>query len=285
MNGRRRRLDARQPSRRATGASASEVSMLTSMNSRGEAERRIYSRPPIQEVLIQVAVAEGALSNAAVPGQLYERVRGEYPSDITTEVRLQVPTAAAALVSGEVQVNRAARHVFSGLEPNKKLILGGDRMSVNALPPYEGWEQLLERFNRAAEALFAARPELQADSLTIRYINRVIVPEPPINTDDYFTVPVRTAEEGTASFAAFSLRVQSILTEDPITCTTSFSSIEAAEGRDGVDFVIDIELDRPTSDLDRRTPSAWVAALEDLHIRENREFESMITDHCRGLFE
>lgn len=255
------------------------------MSSHGETGRRIYARPPIQEVLIQVAVAEGGLSNAAVPGQLYERVRQEYPSDITTEVRVQIPAAAAGLASGGLRVDRATRQVFSGVEPNKKLILAAERLSANALPPYEGWEQLLGRFSRAAEALFAARPELQADILAIRYINRVVVPDPPINTDDYFTVPVRTAEEGTAPFAAFSLRVQSVLTEDPITCTTTFSSIEAEGGRDGVDFMIDIELERPIEDLERKKPSAWINALEDLHVRENREFESMITDRCRGLFE
>ena len=260
------------------------MSILNWMNGEGEAipGRRSYTRPPIQEVLIQVAVPPGALTNAAVPGQLYERLRSEYPADVATEVRVPGPSSIAELASAAVRVDQATRHIFTGSAPNKKLILGAERLSANALPPYEGWECLLGRFNRAATALFDARSELEATGLTIRYINRIVIPG-DINTDDYFTVPVRTAEEGTAPFANFMLRVQSVLTDDPITCITGFSSADPEDG--GTPFMIDIELGTPIGDLDQKDPSTWVAALEDLHRREILEFESMITDDCRRLFD
>ena len=182
--------------------------------------RRIYRNPPIQEVLIQVAFAKGALANAAVPGQLYERVRAEYPSDIETQLGIPVPVVVTEADVTTMQVERTLRHVFSDGERNRKLILTSEHLSANALPAYEGWEALLGRFERAATALLQAEPDLEASDLAVRYINRVSTPPPPVSTDDYFTVPVRTAEEGTAAFNGFTLRVQSVLADDPILCTT-----------------------------------------------------------------
>lgn len=245
--------------------------------------RHIYPHPPIQEVLIQVAMPPGALGSAAVPGQLYDRLRDHYPADVETEIRTQVPVGAAELATAGVRIEQTSRYVLTGREANQKLILGSDRLSVNALPEYEGWQSLLARFTTAADALFDARAELEATAVSIRYINRIVVPEPVVNTDDYFAISVPTAGEGTAPFSAFSIRVRSVLTDDPITCTTSFSFGGADDS--GIAFLLDIELTRPLGDADPRQPASWLGILEDLHARENREFESLITDRCRELFE
>lgn len=246
--------------------------------------RRQYTRPPIQEVVIQVILEPGSLDNAAVPGQLYERVRREYPVDVQTEVQVQVPVAPSDPASAGVPALRQiARHVFNDDSMCKKLILTGETLSANALPPYEGWEALRDRFDRAASALFDARAELCARTLSIRYINRIVIPEILINTDDYFTIPVQTAEEGTAPFSAFSIKVQSVLTDDPIECIVTFNS--AGQSVDGLTYIVDIEMSRPVEPTIGRVPADWVSLLEDLHRRENLEFESIITDRCRRLFE
>lgn len=247
--------------------------------------RRQYSQPPIQEVLIQVSLPPGSLENAALPGQLYERLRDAYPADVQTEIQVQVPVGLGDPASaGPPILRQASRYIFASEEGEKKLILGNNHLSANALPPYEGWEDLSNRFTLAASALFDVRPELAADTLSVRYINRVVIPEKSINTDDYFTIPVRTAEEGTAPFTAFSITVQSVLGDDqsPVICKTAFSSGEVTEA--GLTYFIDIELSHKVNEVDSKQPGQWRLILEDLHSRENSEFESIITDQLRRLF-
>ena len=219
-----------------------------------------------------MSLPPGSLENAAIPGQLYERLRSEYPTDIQTEIQVQMPVGSTD--AGPSLVRPAARYIFASDAVNRKLILSSSTLTVNALPPYEGWENLLARFESAASALFDARPELSANALSIRYINRVTIPEQSINTDDYFTIPVRTAEEGTAPFTAISIAVQSSLGDDErsISCTTTFASGEASKA--GLVFTIDIELSRALADSDPKRPGDdWDEILDDLHKRENQEFE------------
>lgn len=243
--------------------------------------RRVYEHPPIQEVLIQASLGAYA-PNAATPGQLFERLRREYPLDIETQAPvIQLPPGSE--IVGQFPAVGPVRYLFRNEEKNRFVILADDKLSANTVPPYEGWDELLARFMRAACALLDARPEVQITELSVRYINRVVIPESPINTDDYFTIPVRTAEEGTAPFSGFALQVQSVLTDDPVTCSTGFFTA----GQDGNDLVyrIDLELTRPVPASLARDSEAWLPLLQDLHLRENAEFESIVTDRCRRLFD
>lgn len=244
------------------------------------APRREYPNPPILEVVCQVTFAEPVPWSAASPGLLYGRIRDAYPAAPKTQ------TAIEAEFEGEtsgVKVGRGTqRYVYSTEDQSRKLVANELSLSVNALLPYEQWESLSKRFRSALAIYESEIAKFTPRTVSLRYINRIVVPADSIETTDYFTVPVVTTHQPGARVHGFVSRSRSTSPESSITTTVTFASIgHDIEGEAA--FILDIELEVPT-------PSdATFDILEDLvgqlHYWENHEFESSITDKCRELFQ
>ncbi|GAA4296027.1 TIGR04255 family protein [Mycobacterium paraffinicum] len=243
------------------------------------APRRKYPNPPIVEVICQVTFTEAVSWSAASPGLLYARIRDDYPAEPNAQTAIE---ASVDGENGQLQVKRGGlRFVYSNSDQNRRLVANEDNLSVNALPPYENWDSLATRFR---EALKAFRDEFGAftpAAVSLRYINRVIVPGESVRPTDYFNVPVVMAHQPDSRTRAFVSRSESISAETSIETTVTFASVaHAVEGESA--FMLDIDLSIPApsdADVDQMVELATV-----LHKWENHEFESSITDACRKLF-
>ncbi|SDE92351.1 TIGR04255 family protein [Mycolicibacterium neoaurum] len=247
----------------------------------GVATRREYPNPPIVEVVCQVAFAEPVHWSAASPGLLYGEIRGEYPAEPKAQ------TAIEAEINGETsnfQVARGAqRFVYSNDEQNRRLVANESHLSVNALAPdYEQWDSLAERFQRAMSSFERAIAKFTPKTVSLRYINKIVVPSREVNLSTYFTVPIVVSHREGATLTNFVSRSQS-LAPDGVGITVTFGSAVGHEADNESAFILDIDLDVAApadADFDR-----LCALAAELHRWENNEFESSITAKCRELFE
>lgn len=242
--------------------------------------RPSYENPPIEEAVCQVTFAAPIPWNVAIPGLVFERLRDKYPSDPEGQRQLQ-----AALQPGDSGASFAVesgqeRYVYRDSVGARLVILGQDNLSVNCLRPYEGWPSLRDRLEHAISRVsdvVALPPVRRVEN---RYLNRIVLPGPPFNTDDYFTAEVRTANQGRASFRRFVNQVESVL-DDGITVVVSTLATLAGDG-EGSPFLLDLNIYR--EDLQLTAPEEILATADALKVIENAEFESWITDETRRLF-
>jgi uncharacterized protein (TIGR04255 family) len=243
-------------------------------------ERREYPNPPIEEALVQVTFAEPLSWNVATPGLLFERLRGDYPTEPEMQEQAAVQVQADAGGGPALSFNRGQQRFLYRDESRTRLVLVNPlTLSANSLRPYEGWPKLRERFERAMSDVEAVTGSKPVARIALRYINRITLPPGPIDTDDYFKVTVRTADEGRAAFRGFIHRVESVLDDETVVVST-FASTEPED--DCTSFVLDLEFSSPNLNSSEMEQVLNVA--DELKVLENAEFESCITDATRELF-
>jgi uncharacterized protein (TIGR04255 family) len=241
-----------------------------------------YANPPVEEGLCQVQFSAPLAWSVATPGQLFEAVRHAYPADPEAQDQLaasfQVQNASPTLA-----LNRGAqRYIYKDETATRLLIASPTTLSVNSLRPYEGWSALRQRLHEAMSSLASVLPLPSISQVSLRYVNRIVVPtKAGVDTDDYFNLTVRTAEQGRASFVGFMHRVESILTDESTRVISTFATIEAPE--DQVHFLLDLEF-RSSNLPETATVDDVLSVADDLKLKENAEFESCLTDKARGLF-
>lgn len=256
-----------------------------------DSARREYPKPPIEEALVQVTFAEPLAWNVATPGVLFERFRLEYPQEpvaqeqLQAEVQLQVEVQipGGAQVGPNFALNRGAqRYIYKDDSQHRLVVVNPLTLSANSLRPYEGWPALRERFRSAALLTGEVAPLKPVRRVALRYINRVKVPGPRVDTDDYFNLVVRTAENGQATFRGFMHRVESVLADNETVIVFTFASLAPEQESQSVDFLLDLEVYRDGLDLHSLEEITQVA--DALKRIENDEFESCIKEPARELF-
>ncbi|OBC03023.1 hypothetical protein A5782_00465 [Mycobacterium sp. 852002-40037_SCH5390672] len=236
----------------------------------------MYAKPPVVEVICQVTFDEAVPWSVATPGVLFQALKDEYPADPT--VMGAIRTTINSAQGGEIVVDpQAARFLFSNREQNRRLVANGTCLSVNALPPYEEWPNVVARFENAATAFRDAVADFTPVSASLRYINRIVIPEPSLNVSDYFTIPIVEAHRESA-IQGFITRSQILLPAESAQLTITFGSHEHDVDTESA-FLLDIEVSAPTNTGD------VMSTMEMLHAIENVEFESSITNKCRELFQ
>jgi uncharacterized protein (TIGR04255 family) len=245
------------------------------------ATRRKYPNPPIVEVIAQVNFAKPVPWSAATAGLLYGRIRDEYPGEPKTQTAIEATLDGG---DGHFQVGRGVqRFVYSNEEQNRRLVANDSCLSVNALPPYENWDSLSQRFQVALDIYRNEVAEFTPRTISLRYINRIEIPSETVDTTDYFTIPILTTHQPDARVHGFVTRSQSLSPRTSIATTVTFASVaeHAVEGESA--FILDIELEVPTPSDASSDKLAELAG--ELHRWENHEFESSITEKCRELFK
>lgn len=251
---------------------------IASGTSGGYVARRPYAQPPIQEALFQVVFAERLPWNVATPGRLFNEISdidGGDPEDQRQISASLEPEGGGGGTSFALNQGES-RTIFRSADRSRFVIANPSYLTVGSNPPYDGWPSLsarLEWLLDRAQKLW----ELPKISLvSIRYINQIIIPSGQVNTDDYFTYPIRTACSGSASLTGFVHRIESIIIPDT-SIRTTFATMPEMGG--GLPFLLDLEFLRP---MDPGRSAIDIG--NELKNLENIEFESFLTDKARELF-
>ena len=133
-----------------------------------------YPNPPVVEAIVDFGFQPSRDWNLLVPGQVYDRVKHEYPIQETVYPDYLPRAQELFQTRGFPFVERIRLRATDG---TRILQMGRDRLILNQLRPYPGWERLkpdtvgiLEHYRQIAvpHALHA---------ISIRYINQINVPD------------------------------------------------------------------------------------------------------------
>lgn len=246
--------------------------------------RPSYANPPIEEGLCQFTFAEPAPWNVATPGQLYQALSKDYPSDPELQEQLLASLEGSTAPNSPVtwSMDRGeGRVIYKDASASRLIVANRFTLSANSLRPYEGWPALRQRMEGACDVVLKQLREPTIGTVSIRYINRIEIDDAKFNTDEYFTVPIRTAQNSTAHIGNFMYRVESIIEDETQTALVTLATLrDEANSLHG--FLLDLEFKKVFPE-----PVCWQDAMEcaaALKEMENAEFESHITDRTRELF-
>ncbi|MBI4337160.1 MAG: TIGR04255 family protein [Chloroflexi bacterium] len=244
---------------------------------------RTYNRPPLQEVIVEILVGPSTAWDLTVPGILYEGLKKDFP--VRERRQIQEVDIQQATGSSALNVKQSERAVFLAND-RRRLVQVGDRLiAVNQLPPYPGWQEVRNSVQAAYTALKAVVTVNELRQLSLRYIDRIVIPGTKVKVEDY--LKFRPHFEGVEkdspldTWAAFIVGIQV-----PYDDSKNLLRIQIGSGLPEKDKqVFSMETDYRLVQAGAVHTEQILEWLDVAHRRCDAAFESAITDNLRQLFQ
>jgi uncharacterized protein (TIGR04255 family) len=146
---------------------------------------RTYRTPPLAEVLCEARFSSATPWDWTVPGLIYGRISADFPTKEEQglfAMQLQVPGQEAAQVTQQ----GIGRMRFVNEDRSGFVQVGPNLLVVNRLPPYPGWQGFCDVVVAQLENYLAVARPARLERLTLRYLNKVVIPGGQFRLEDYF---------------------------------------------------------------------------------------------------
>ena len=251
--------------------------------------RRRYKNPPIDEAVCEFHFRPGPDWDLTIPGKLHSALVSEYGGKPRNQQVVDVGVEIKRDEPSNIRYGQGLAKVLLFTEDEKRAVgVGPDVLSVHMLRPYQkpeapeesGWDEFRPRIATALEAYWRVADPVGVRRISIRYINRIIIPEPVVRTEDY----LRCAPP---SIQGLPDRLHSYMSrtdygyEDGTHLVLAQGTIIPPSG--GIGFLLDIDVFRETAEV--VTTAQALARTDVLRSLERDAFETVITDTARELFD
>jgi uncharacterized protein (TIGR04255 family) len=244
---------------------------------------RPLAHPPITEAVIDLLVRFPEPMTAKDVHGFKGLVADAYPLE-QARANVEVRVDANAESVGIERVSDVVGYLFRTRDGKQVVQSKRDGFSYNRLAPYHSWEQLIDEGWRLWELYNGMFKPLEVARLSTRFINRIELPSPPVDFDDYLSTMPKIPEGAPQRVAAFSARVTipEIRKGTRATVTLLFDGVPPEGSK--LPVLLDIDVHRECT----FAPSARTEILEALHeLRtvKNELFFGSITEKTAELFE
>ena len=245
------------------------------------ASGRRYRKPPVVEALCEIYFV-GSAWDDTVPGRFYDRVKDRFPVKRQREIQ-EAEVAFSAMGEAAARVRRLQPWMqFISENRDRMIQLGRDLLVVNQLRPYphfEDWEPVLYSALDICREL--ARPQGIA-RIGVRYINKVVIPEPVVRMEDYFTIYPHLPSAMGDAHGAFMVRVELPSQKGGHTVLVTFGSAPA-DAPEHIAHSLDLyDIFQPPQPVALDDVPKEVRTAHDNIVTA---FEGSITERLRQLFE
>jgi len=145
---------------------------------------RKYSKPPINEVVCEIALGKEVDWDPATPGILYEQIKDLFPKRKGSKHQEVSFKSEKKGLSQEIRVTDRA--IFLS-EDEKCFVQVGPRViAINKLYPYSSWEELKPLIERVIKGLSEVINRLNIHNINLLYDNIIEIPGPEVELDYYF---------------------------------------------------------------------------------------------------
>ena len=129
-----------------------------------------------------------------IPGKLHSALVSEYGGKPRNQQVVDVGVEIKRDEPSNIRYGQGLAKVLLFTEDEKRAVgVGPDVLSVHMLRPYQkpeapeesGWDEFRPRIATALEAYWRVADPVGVRRISIRYINRIIIPEPVVRTEDY----------------------------------------------------------------------------------------------------
>lgn len=243
---------------------------------------RHYRNAPITEAIIAFKVLPSIEEKLSLLKDLHIVEKGTYPrQDLIFEALGVMQFQPGGTTSASAQHKQTG---FKYTSEDGRLIwqaqLNG--FSFHHLAPYDSWVPFRDEARRLWGAFRNAMKPEQVSRVAVRYINRIDIPETPIDLKDFFRTSPEIAPELPQTMNGFFMQLR--LPQSEIGGELLLSQTIIPPPREGlVSVVLDIDLFRE-SDIPQNEAQLW-EFFETMHERKNDVFEACITNRTRELFE
>ena len=249
--------------------------------------RRRYRNPPIDEAVCEFRFGSDPDWDLTIPGKLRTALAADYTGKPRTQKVIDV----------EIQSDEPA-HVRYGHGLAKVLLftddggravgVGADVLSIHMLRPYQdpersgrgGWDEFRPRIVQALDEYWHVADPTGVCRISMRYINRIVVPGPISQIDNYLRCAVPAVSGLPESVHTYTSRV-TYAYEDGTRLVLINGSISPPS--DDVGFLLDIDVIWEAAEtLTQPEALLRIDVLRDL---ERQVFETVITDKAREIFD
>lgn len=245
--------------------------------------RRIYPKPPIVEAVIEFRLVAGH-SRDAILAAVSPTLGPQYPG--ARLVKELIEFSATISPEGQGSTTRRVPHVtFLRSEDSRRQIgVGQALLSSHVLAPYPGWENFIEQTRDAVEALPVEVKEAGASALSVRYIDRIVMPTAEEVVGDYLTVMPSRPASMPEVLSGYHVVTTAIDPRDQTLAQLTVANAPPEADHRQV-LIYDLLLQRAGTPLCTLVDTSWTTIVEELHQRQREIFEQSITDRARELFQ
>lgn len=245
------------------------------------ATRKKYKTPAIQEAIFEAKFDYDDF-DSAIPGQIFEKIKKDYPNkqDIKHELIFLEKDISASSPSSVPVIQ--APLMRARKEDNSELLQFGPGIAVANRFKYSTWEEFIPSIKKITSAyLDTAKPQILT-RVGVRYINSFLIPEANMNIADYFKINI-DVPDGLSAINGFNLLLINTKNYDDsiFNIQTRFLTDVLAPKEIGNKFILDIDCYVSVNiapNIDRIFSLAT-----DAHNILGDIFEKIITDKTRAL--
>lgn len=239
--------------------------------------KRKYKYPAIKEAIFEAKFNYDSF-DSAVPGQIFERIKSEFPNkqDIKHEILfLEKDVSIQPMPMIQTPLMRARN------ENNSELLQFGPGIIAANRFKYTTWEDFLPSIKKITHAyLDIAKPQI-TNSVGMRYINSFLIPESNTKITDYFKIyidiPDLSVLNGFNLLLANTIKVD----DDLFSVRTKFLTDALLPNEHGNKFILDIDCYISPNIMPDVEKIALIASKA--HNIISDIFEKIITDKTRVL--
>ncbi len=245
-------------------------------------QRRIYSKAPITEAIIDLRVAPRAgvsldllLRSSTEHESLFPRIDPIF--EATGKLQVQ-PGISASASAQQTQTG------FRAISSDGKVVCQRQfsGFTLSRLTPYESWEPFRDL---ARELWDSYRTVVGCEGVTriaVRYVNRIDIPMSSVDLKNYFRTSPEISPDLPQTMEGFFMQIR--LPQSDLASTAILNqTIVPSEKAGCTSVVLDIDLFQDHA-LPNDESELW-KCFEALHDRKNEIFEACITDAARELFD
>lgn len=246
----------------------------------------IFNNPPIVEALIDIRVELSPEVTLEAIARFHDKVKGEFPdkqSRMSWKSDFQLKPGTVPEVS--TLSGGPDGHLFHPADKSKIVQARLDGFTFNKLRPYQKWELFRDEAKKLwGYYLEVAKPK-QITRLAVRYINRIELPFPFSQLQEYIlTVPQVAAglPQGMSQFLMQIVIPNTVIGAQAVITET----IEAPVVRNNIEvlpLILDIDVIRNIA-LSPADPKLWTI-FEELRKFKNEIFLKSLTEKTKGLFQ
>lgn len=242
----------------------------------------VYGRPPITEAVIGITFSSPM--DAAQLASVNNALQKNYPhkQDVSTfDLALEFNTKDAG--SNKAKLKPTQGHRLSTDDQTQLVVLWPNSITLSQLPPYKGWGNFIERFERDWGTLKKILGFQQISRIGVRYINRIDIPATaPIIEHEQFLNIYPKMPDILNPLEAYAIQASVALKDINCQLTINTASVPSPL-LEHASFVIDTDIfsdkSPPQSDSD------LIKLLNKIRAKKNQVFEACISQPARSLFQ
>lgn len=245
--------------------------------------KKVYKRPAIQEAIFEAKFDNIDNFDAAMPGQVYERIREKYP--LKQDIKYHIFSLGVA------NENFSAPKIQNPLlqakkEDGSELVQVGPGIAVANRIKYSSWEDFTFAIKTILDAYISITEPLVITRLGVRYINSFIVPKNNIKITDYFNVGVQIPSilDKLEAFDWAFVNLCKSRNQNDFKLKTRLFTASLLPNEDSNKFLLDLDCYTELSDIPRTEKIISLATQAHDEII-SKVFEEIITDSTRELME